>query len=70
MRALREHRGIYWTRAGAGIAIAAVGAVAFFCLPVEASAGLPGAFAHFGIGLGGIMVLVGVGLVIAAVPEH
>jgi hypothetical protein len=50
--------------------IAAVGGAAFYYLPLEGSTALPRALAHFGIGLGGILVFVGVVLTMAAVPEH
>jgi len=50
--------------------IAAAGAAAFYYLPLEGSTILPRALARFGIGLGGIMVLVGLVLIMAAVPEH
>jgi len=70
MTAPREGRAIDWTRAVAGIVIATAGAVAFVCLPLEGSASLPPAIAHFGIGLGGMMVFIGIVLVAAAVPER
>jgi hypothetical protein len=49
--------------------IAVVGVTAFYYFPLEGSAVLPRALARFGIGLGGIMVLVGLLLTMAAFPE-
>ena len=66
----QEYVGNRWMRAAAGIMIAAVGAAAFYYLPLEGSTILPPALARFGIGLGGIMVLVGLVLIVSAVPEH
>jgi hypothetical protein len=66
----KEGRAIHWTRAVAGIVIATAGAAAFVCLPLEGSASLPPAVAHFGIALGGTMVFIGIVLVTAAVPER
>ena len=68
--AFQEYADNRWTRAAAGIVIAAAGAAAFYYLPLEESTILPRALARFGIGLGGIMVLVGLVLIMAAVPEH
>ena len=68
--AFQEYADNRWTRAAAGIVIAAAGAAAFYYLPLEGSTILPRALARFGIGLGGIMVLVGLVLIMAAVPEH
>ena len=69
MLTLQGYRGLHWTRAAAGIVIAAVGVAAFYYLPLEGSAALPSALARFGIGLGGIMVFVGLVLMMVAVPE-
>ena len=63
----QEYVGNRWMRAAAGIMIAAVGAAAFYYLPLEGSLR---ALARFGIGFGGIMVFVGLVLIMSAVPEH
>jgi hypothetical protein len=66
----RKLSGIHWARAAAGAAIVVVGGGATVLLPLEGSAILPPALAHYGISLAEIMVFIGLGLIMIAVREE